>query len=183
MATHGNLGLFDNSYEDWDSYMERLTQNFVANDIKDATKQRAILLSACGAATYQMIKNILSPWKPTEVSFKDIVAALTSHLQPKPSETVQQYKFHSRTRNQGESVSGFVAKLKKLLEHCNFGTKLDEMICDCLVCGIGDERWQKRLLLESILTYDKALKFALAMEVAEQQVKRHTGLLISSKHP
>ena len=38
MATHKNLG-FDNSHKDWDSYVERLTQYYVTNDIRDTTTQ------------------------------------------------------------------------------------------------------------------------------------------------
>ena len=157
MATHGHLGAFDNSHEDWASYVERLEQYCTANNIKNADKQRAILVSACGASTYRMIKSVLAPQAPTEVSFKDIVKAMAGHLQPTPSETVQRYKFHSRTRRQGESVAAYVSELKKLSEHCNFGATLEEMLRDRLVCGIADECWQKRLLSEATLTYDTAL--------------------------
>ena len=45
MAKHGSIGEFDRSQEDWVSYCEQLEQYFVANDVKNADKQRAILLS------------------------------------------------------------------------------------------------------------------------------------------
>ena len=35
------------------SYTERLEHYFEANDVNSAEKQRAILLSGCGASTYQ----------------------------------------------------------------------------------------------------------------------------------
>lgn len=42
------------------------------------------------------------------------------------------------------------------------------MLCDRLVCGIGDDRI---LLSEPDLTFDKALELAQAMETASQDVK------------
>ena len=40
---------------------------------KRAIQERAILLSSCGAATYQLIRNLVSPKKPTDKSFNEIV--------------------------------------------------------------------------------------------------------------
>lgn len=64
---------------------------------------------------------------------------------PKPSVIVERFKFHSKVRQQGQSVTSFVADLRRLTEHCDFGTTLDDMIRDRLVCGINDDRIQRRL--------------------------------------
>ena len=63
-ATHGTLGPFDLHFRDWKSYVERAKLYFTANDIADAAKQRAVLLSSCGEATYRRIKDVLSPLWP-----------------------------------------------------------------------------------------------------------------------
>ena len=73
MTTHGTIGPFDREVEEWLAYCERLEQYFLAIDIKDAGKQRAVLLSTCGPATYQLIRNLAAPGKPTDRSFKEIV--------------------------------------------------------------------------------------------------------------
>ena len=52
MAVHGSIGEFSVGSETWVSYIERLQQYFVANDIKGDDRQRAVLLSVCGASTY-----------------------------------------------------------------------------------------------------------------------------------
>jgi len=71
MATHGNVGEFNLDQEDWVSYTEYLVQYFVANSIseEEGDKRRAILLSSCGAATYQLIRNLVVPSKPTDKNF------------------------------------------------------------------------------------------------------------------
>ena len=50
-AKHGHIAEFNGAHDDWNSYTERLNQYFVANDVTEAGKKRAILLSSCGAGT------------------------------------------------------------------------------------------------------------------------------------
>ena len=95
MATHGVFGEFIQGQEDWTAYCERLEQYTVANDIKDVGKKHATLLSTCGAATYQLIHNLVVPGKPTDHSIEDLVKQVTDHLTPPPSSIVQCYKFNS----------------------------------------------------------------------------------------
>ena len=57
MATHGTLGEFNPTREDWTSYAERLELYFTANDIVTEKKQLAILLSICGAETCSLIRD------------------------------------------------------------------------------------------------------------------------------
>ena len=56
----GGIGEFNSSDEDWSFYTERLQQFFIANDVLDASKQRAMLLSACGAGTYTLIRSLVT---------------------------------------------------------------------------------------------------------------------------
>ena len=56
MATLGNFGESTRGSDDWTDYTERLQQHFLANYVADAGKQRAILLSLCGPATYRTTK-------------------------------------------------------------------------------------------------------------------------------
>ena len=72
-------------------------------------------------------------------------------LTPQPSSTVQRFKFNSRSQQDTETVSLFVAELKKLSEHCEFGDSLDNMLRDRLVCGLRDVKVQRRLLAEGKL--------------------------------
>ena len=48
----GDLGELDLNHGDWKLYVEHAKQYFVANDVTSNGKQRAVLLSACGDATY-----------------------------------------------------------------------------------------------------------------------------------
>ena len=64
-----------------------------------------------------------------------------------------------------------MSELRKLSEYCEYGEILEDMLCDRLVCGLAERRVQQRLLAEGDLTFDKALKIAQAMELAERDAR------------
>ena len=72
-AVHGTVDEFISAQGDWTSYTERLSLYFAANDVTEAGKQRAILLSVCGAPTYKLIQNLVAPAKPTDKTFDELV--------------------------------------------------------------------------------------------------------------
>ena len=154
--------------EDWLQYCERLEFYFEAKEIDDAQKQKATLLSACGASTYKLMCDLVSPLKPKDKTFAELKEIVQKHLKPKPSEIVQRYKFHTRCQQSGESLATFVAELRHLSQDCNFGDSLLDMLRDRLVCGVGSLRVQKRLLAEPDLTFESAFKISTAMETAEK---------------
>ena len=98
MSTHGTVGPFVPGREDWVAYTEWLQQYFAANDVDSANKQCAILLSSCGADTYQVIRNLVAPLKPSVKSFKQIVDLVREHYCPQPSAIVQRFAFNNRVQ-------------------------------------------------------------------------------------
>ncbi|KAJ7994080.1 hypothetical protein DPEC_G00262220 [Dallia pectoralis] len=170
-ALVGTLTAFDSQTQTWEEYVEVLGHFFVANEIEDGEKKRAILLSSVGSRTYSLMRTLLSPDKPGERSYGELTDLLQSHFNPKPSEIVQRFKFNSRKRAAKEIVAEYVAVLRELAHHCSYGDKQKEMLRDRLVCGIADDRIQRRLLAEPELTFEKALKVALAMETASRYVR------------
>lgn len=152
-------------------YCEVLEHFFEANMITDAGRTRAILLSSVGSKTYSLMRNLLSPDKPGDKSFMELTNMLQSHYNPKPSEIIQRFKFHFRTRAVNETVTEYVAVLQELAQHCNYGDKLKEILRDRLVCGIADDHIQRRLLAEPELTFEKALKLAQAIESANKDIR------------
>ena len=170
-GTLGRVEEFDGDRDYWPQYVERLEHFFVANGIEGAEKKRAVLLSVIGAAMYKTLWNLVSPTKPGEKMYDQLVEALTKHYKPVPSEIVERFKFHSRSRKPGESVATFIAELRSLAEFRNFGDTLEAMLRDRIVGGINDDAIQKQLLSESALDYTKAVKMAMNMETAAQSVR------------
>ncbi|KAG7487172.1 hypothetical protein JOB18_048277 [Solea senegalensis] len=167
----GTLAAFDSHFQAWEECVEVMEHFFVANGISDTARKRAILLSSVGSWTYSLMRNLLSPEKPGDKSYDDLTDLLQSHYNPKPSEIVQRFKFNSRTRAANETVTEYVAVLRELAQHCNYGDKLKEMLSDRLVCGIADDRIQRRLLAEPDLTFERALKVTHAIKSANRDMR------------
>uniref|UniRef100_A0A8C5MGF4 Gypsy retrotransposon integrase-like protein 1 n=1 Tax=Leptobrachium leishanense TaxID=445787 RepID=A0A8C5MGF4_9ANUR len=174
-ALVGTVSPFDCELQSWDEYIEVLDYFFQANEITDAGKRKAVLLSGVGASTYSLLRSLLCPMTPAEKTYQELVVVLKAHYNPKPSEIVQRYKFNSRTRHTGEKVADYVAELKKLAQYCEYGPTLPQMLRDRLVCGVNDDRMQRRLLSEVDLTFEKALTMCLAMESADRNIKDLQG--------
>ncbi len=73
-----------------------------------------------------------------------------------------------RNQKEGETISVFVANLRRLSEHCKYEAILEDMMRDRLVCGVRDKRIQQRLLAETELNFKKARDIALAAETASR---------------
>ncbi len=168
----GTVTPFDSQSQSWEEYCEILQHFFEANEDYRSTKQKeSYIVELCGSQTYSLLRNLLSPVKPGSKTVDELMDLLKQHFNPKPSEIVQRFKFNSRSREEGETVLDYVAVLRKLAHDCNYGEKLTEMLRDRLVCGINDDRIQRRLLAETDLTFEKALKIAQAMETANKDVR------------
>lgn len=168
MALLGTVGPFDPAVDDWVVYCERLEQFFQANGVATAEKQRAVLLSVCGSSTFLLIRNLVSPERPTDKTYAQLVKMVREHVSPPPPVSVQRFHFNSRIQKDAETVAQFVTELKRLSEYCAFGETLDDMLRDRLVCGVRDSRLQRRLLTEKDLTFAKAFELAKLAELAEK---------------
>ena len=150
---HGVVSPYDGNQEEWVEYAERLENYFIANEITDVAKRRAILLNGVGASTYRLIKTLALPGSPKDLTFEEIVDNVRSHFNPKPSPIVKRFEFNTRRQKSGETVAVYVAALRKLAEHCEYKDILNDMLRDRLVCGIYDKRVQQRFLQEAKLKY------------------------------
>ena len=71
------------------------------------------------------------------------------------------------TRKMGESVSQYMAELRRLSQYYEYGDSLDSMLRDCLVCGINHDCTQQRLLSEGAnLSLQKVMDISLSPESA-----------------
>ena len=170
----GSIGTFDSRIEDFEAYIERIKHYFTANDIKKE-KHASVLLSLIGPKGFTLASNILAPKALSSVTFDEIVDALNGHYRPKKIIIYERFKFHSRVQNNHESVSDYIAALKKLARTCEFDDKLSENLRDRLVIGLSNKTTQERLLTEKDLTFDKAVNFALSREAALRETGKSTA--------
>ena len=140
-TTIGTLTEFKPESEKIEAYLERVQLFFDANTIKE-DKQVAVLLTVIGSSTYALLTSLLAPCKPREKSFAELAKTLRRHFDPKPLVIAERFHFHRRNQASGESISEYVAELRRLATHCEFGDYLQQALRDRFVCGIRHENTQ-----------------------------------------
>ena len=102
---------------------------------------------------------------------------MTEHLQPKPLIIAKRFKFHKRNQGSSETVSRYLAELRRLADKCKCEGYLDEALHDRFICGLHSKVIQRRLLGEEELSLKKALEIAHGMEIANQKASQfHTSV-------
>lgn len=147
MATYGTLTAFESGTNNWRSYTEQFNYCFIANDITTDSKKVAILLSACGQSTFNTISSLVDADTLQGIKYNDLIQLLSNHYDPAPSSIVQRYKFYNRVRAEGESIANFVAALREIAKHCEYGGTLKIMLRDRLATKLSRrDCWQRRIL-------------------------------------
>ena len=160
MATalvYGSVQEYNQENELFSAYLERMNLFFSANDVED-DKKVPIFLTVVGSKTFSLLRSLVAPSLPQEKTFAD--------FEPKPLVIAERFLFHKRfvfhKRSQalGESIANYMAELRKLSTHCEFGDHLNEALRDRLVCGMRDTDTQRKLLTMASLTLTNALEIA-----------------------
>ena len=169
----GQFPEFNSQTDSFKSYVERAKLFFEANSI--AEKQLAVFLSSIGGKTYDLLRSLVAPDQPKDKALEDIIAVLQEHYDPKPATIAERFQFHRRDQLPGESVTDYVAELRRLSTYCEFEGHLNDALRDRLVCGLRSEGTQKRLLAIKKLTLQEAMDLAQAMETADKNSKALQG--------
>ncbi|XP_061706264.1 uncharacterized protein LOC133532646 [Cydia pomonella] len=159
----GNLSVFDHNSQEWEIFHSRLLQFVKLNQVGE-DKKGALLLTHLSDETYRLARNLVHPKKIEEVKFDELVKVLDQHFTPKRCTFADRAKFYAATRDIGESIEQWAARVRGLAVHCEFGSALDMILRDRLVLGFraGPER-------DKLFEQDAAtLTFAKAVEVAQQ---------------
>ena len=135
-----------------------------------------------GNKMYALLRSIVSPRRPKELSFTEIVDNLAKHLDPKPIVIAERFKFHKAEQQESESIRDFLARLKKLAETCEFRGYREEAIHDRFVCGLKERTIQRKLLAVAELTLQTAVERACAAELTEKETTAlHGGSVEEAK--
>ena len=105
----------------------------IANEIKEEKKIVATFLTSVGSKTYNVLRDLLAPVKPSSLKLTDLVTTLRDHYEPKPIVIAERFHFHRREQREGEGMAAYSAALKKCSERCAFGAFLEEALWDRFV--------------------------------------------------
>ena len=150
----------------WKKWVLRLENLFVALDIKDKARQKALLLHYGGANLSDIYYTLASE---EDKEYLQVKAKLDAHFEPKVNVTFETYNFRQLAQEQDEPIDKFVTRLRETADRCDFHDK-DREIKDQIVQKCFSERLRRKALRED-LTLSNLLKAARAMEIADVQAK------------
>ena len=96
--------------------------------------------------TYSPLKNLLHPELPADKSYDRLTETLKLHLCSEPIVIAERYKFYGYNQWEGESLTQYLARLRKLTEYCDFGQILEDALRVKYVCGLHNNCIRKILL-------------------------------------
>ena len=92
-----------------------------------------------------------------DVEFKDVIKLLKTAV-----DDYKRYIFGKRSRKRDEKIADFEVDLKRLSATCKFEAFMDQALCMQFVVGLNMPNVQSRLMQESTLAFQAAVKIAIA---------------------
>jgi len=138
---------------------------------KDDAIQIATIQSILGTKARRALKTLPNiPGDITERTVEGILTALETYCVPRKNTTYERYVFRMTIR-EDRSFDIFVTDLRRRAEYCDFGAIKDSLIRDQIVVGINDPKLRERLLRETDLMLEKAIKLRRITEQSREQSK------------
>jgi len=179
-----NFETFNASTETFKQYKERF-ENYLKmkNAFLDKELCSKILLNCIGSELYALLSSLIAPKLPQELPYEELILILEKHLCPPPNILVEQHRFLSRFQDQNESISNFVASLRKFTSTCEFNCSCGKSVSDLFlraqfIRGLKDAGIREQLLILPDLTFEQAVDKSLAYEASKLN-----NIELSKKHP
>ena len=167
-ALFGTIEQFDSNESSFEQYVERLEFYFEANEVQQENKKKAVFLSVVGPAHFSLLRDLIAPETTNKKTYSELVDTLKRHFDVTPSKFLQRGRFEMRVRQPGESVNAYIAALRKLAQQCDFGSTLEDRLCERLVRGMNEINIQRKLLSTAKLSLQSAVEIAQAMEMTDK---------------
>ena len=152
---------FHPEVDEWVLYQERLENFFNACSKVDDKKKKILLLNSIGANVYKLLRDLATPELPTDKEYGELCKTLNNFYTKPTTIWVERKTFYDAARLESESVTEFIAKIKRLASNCKFGVHLESKLLDkFIVSHSGYSRAYDRLCEEDDegkLTLQKAL--------------------------
>lgn len=183
---------FDSHKENFKNYIQRF-ENYLQlkNAFSNKTVCAQMLLTSIGPAHYNTLAALVAPKTPPQLSYDELLVSSTKHLSPKKNVLVSQHRFLSLYQSDLQSISDYVASLRKDLNDC-------DLVCPAIDCqksiadiflraqfirGIKDNSIREKLLQSELTEFDKIFDKALALEASKldsRELSKHQPSTSSS---
>lgn len=140
----------------------------------------ALLLTIAGPQAIEVYNTFVYDDADDKDKLDVVLSKFDAHCSPKKTETYERYVFRSRIQQQREPFDNFLTDLKLKAQTCNFATLADSMIRDQIVFGVEDNKIRERLLRETELMLETAIKICHASELCQLHVRTFGDMAVST---
>lgn len=164
--------------ENWRAFKQQfhLYVTAMGLETKPDTRKVALLLTVAGPQAIEVYNTFVFDAPEDNDKLDVVLGKFDAHCTPKKNETYERYMFRSRMQHQ-EPIESFVTALRLKAQSCNFGTLRDSMIRDQIVFGVEDKKLRERLLRETDLTLDTAIKICQASELSQKHMRTFSDVV------
>ncbi|KAM7297552.1 fatty acid synthase-like [Ixodes scapularis] len=106
--------------------------------------------------------------------YQESVDALRAHFQRSCDISLERHRFRRRYQRPEESLQDYLTDLRTLAVPANFGPLQDENIREQFTAGVLSTQVRERLLLDSNLPFDQAIRIDLNIERTKAEAKELT---------
>jgi hypothetical protein len=146
----------------WTTWSEIFDLYVTANGLTDNGKIKASYLILMGREAYEMYK---TKKKPDDTdTLAEIKAFMKAQFVAKKSEYTEIITFRRAFKLEGESVSDYAMRLRRLATDCNYGQTLEKEIERQFVVGCNMEEVQRKCCRTDGLDLKQALEIATGFE-------------------
>ncbi|XP_063635006.1 uncharacterized protein LOC134805674 [Cydia splendana] len=163
MSFLGNLTDFDHKTCEWRLFKGRLTQFIKINNVKDENRS-GILITHLTDESYRLLRNLAYPTELDGLTYDQLIKYLDDHFKQKKCTYADKARFYGATRNVGETLGDWAARLRGLASYCEFGTALETILADRFVLGLGSGSERDKLFEQDA----SSIKIGEALEIAEK---------------
>ena len=175
---------FNSSRENFKMYRQRFENYLTMKGVfEDKMLCSQMLLNSIGPSHYQLIISLISPKKPTELSYDELIKCTEDHLCPKKNVLVAQHTFLSTYQQENQTIASYVAQLRRDIDDCDFVCTCKSSIANTFlraqfIRGLRDNSIRENILQSDASNFDDIVKKALAIEASKLDSR-----LIGNKQP
>ena len=124
----------------WDKWVQRLENLFVAMNITDDNRKRALLLHYGG----ERVHDIFTAEKgDAGDEYKDAKKVLTDYFKPQKNVQMEIYNFRNTKQKEGQTLDEYVTELRQMSKSCEF-TNCDNEIYTQIIQHCTSNRLRRR---------------------------------------
>ena len=164
----------------WTTWSEIFDLYVTANGLTDAGKIKASYLILMGREAYEIYK---TKKKPDDTdTLIEIKAFMKAQFVAKKSEYTEIITFRRAFKLEGESVSDYAMRLRRLATDCNYGQTVEKEIERQFVVGCNMEEVQRKCCRTDGLDLKQALEIATGFERVNENLNNLRMPTINNRH-